>query len=131
MIVLRVHDNDGVEYFLAGAGADAQDEPLIISMFFELFHDQFVGVAATAINILLCFEDRVLRGLARAVNHERHEFPLVTRLEGRGRPLELRQRVQGLVEVAVGHVVNVLLRLQARGHQGHLGDGRHRSCMAV
>lgn len=126
MIVLRIHYDDGIEYFLASARANPKHEPLIITVFFELFHDQFVGITATAVYILLCFENRILCSLPRAMDHEWHEFPLdvlVTRLQGRGRPLKLGKRIEGLVKVTMGHIVNILLFcLCTRGHQGHLGD---------
>jgi len=57
VIVLRVHNNNGIKDFLAGTGAYTKNESLIISVFFQLFHDQFISVPPTAINVLLCFEN--------------------------------------------------------------------------
>ena len=56
MIVLRIHDNNGIKDFLAGTCSDTKDKSLIISVLFQLFHDQFIGISTTT-NVLLCFEN--------------------------------------------------------------------------
>jgi hypothetical protein len=104
MIVLRIHNNNGIEDFLAGTRADPKYESLIISVFFQLFHDQFISIptayTTTTINVLLCFENRVLCLFPRAMNHKWHEFSLyvlMTRLQGRGRSLKLGKCIEGFM----------------------------------
>lgn len=90
MIVLRIHDNNGIKDFLAGACSNTKDKSLIISVLFQLFHDQFIGISTTTY-VLLCFENWILC-FSRALYHKWYEFSLyilVTRLQGRGWSLEL------------------------------------------
>jgi hypothetical protein len=101
MIVLRIHDNNGIEDFLARTGTDPKYESLIISVLFQLFHDQFISVppATTAINVLLCFENRILC-LARTVYHKWDKFSLyvlITRFQCRWRSLELGESIKSFM----------------------------------
>lgn len=114
MIVLWVHDNNGIKYFLACTGADTKNESLIIGVFFQLFHNQFISVPTATINVLLCFENGILYLFARTLYHKWHKFSLyvlMSRFQSRWWSLELGESIQGFMQMAMWHVVNLLICL--------------------